>query len=427
MGERMKKIFILGTLLCATTAHAEIPTMQYLYEFYERECGWPAEMGLPGKIEEFLQRATGQTIPKSAIATQWMPLAFVDSFNGNTTYAQDLTTNNVVSVGYLQSSLNLINSPMCCKNGLQFDPGSFSCIGTITCPDGTALDPAINQCVACPANLEGCCPDLWNVNSGTCVICPANFRGCCPDTWDDRNGVCVSCQGADEVWDSVFGMCLAPDDIYDDAYTGTMTSGYTCSPHSYVRENVACPTGWERVELSHATVATSERDTASSDMCPAGTMNYTGGSLSSELETCALTISGASAAPASASVDVCLPPVDGKITTVTYRANSNTSESYFTIGQGCSVTDNNITCDITYVKGHAHCDEYWKHCSCSRREIMTPNGTVGESWSGSFLLKRFNTLDNCTANCAYDCARAIQTMPGFRHVVLIDPYGSCGM
>ncbi len=152
MGERMKKIFILGMLLCVTTARAEIPTMQYLYEFYERECGWSAEMGLPDMIEEFLQEATGQTIPKSAIATQWMPLAFVDSFNGNTTYAQDLTTNNVVSVGYLQSSLDLIDSPMCCKNGLQFDPGSFSCVGG-------AFD--ISMCKAYIHEPISSCPDGW--------------------------------------------------------------------------------------------------------------------------------------------------------------------------------------------------------------------------------------------------------------------------
>ncbi len=330
MGERMKKIFILGLLLTvATAARADIPTMQYLYEFYERECGIPKEMGLSDMIEEFLQEATGQTIPKSAIATQWMSLTFVDNFNGNTTYAQDLTTNNVVSVGFLKSTLDLINNTMCCKDG---------------------------------------------------------------------------------ILDTSFGECIT-------AFDGM------CEPMAYVSDSVSCPAGWERVELSHASLAVgryydSEYD--SSSYCPVGTLPYSGNYLEPEyLGRCALTLGAG--AQTTVSVDVCLPPVDGEITIM----HGDWSD-LFVIGDGCVAADYDVTCDTTYVKGEAYCNSYWLSCKCAKTAIMTASGVAAESKNHSYTLKKFDTLEDCEANCAYDCARAIQTMPGFRHVVLIEPLGECG-
>ncbi len=314
----MKKIFILGTLLTATTAvHADIPTMQYLYEFYERECGWPAEMGLPDMIEEFLQEATGQTIPKSAIATQWVSLAFVDSFNGNTTtYAQDLVSNNVISVGFLGSTLDLINNPMCCVNG--------------------ALNMRTLECEYCDANL-------------------------------------------------------------------------------FAAKDEPCPRDWERVELSHAEIAFSTDDEWSPENL---SFYYTYSPI------CAMQI--VSAPPASVPVDACLPPVNGEIATVqTYAEGNYMTWHDFVIGDGCTVSGTEITCDVTRIKGFAQCHSDGG-CGCRKEKILSTTGILVEQRGISLTPKDYADLNDCAANCPYDCADAIQNVPGFRHTFLMSGLTECG-
>ncbi len=342
----MKKIFILGTLLCAATAHADMPTLQYVYDFYNRECGMPVEMGFVEFMQGELDNMAGHPVSTNSIVSEFIPMFAVDAINGGTTYSEQLTTNNIVSVGYLKSTLNLINSPICCKNGLQFDPDSFSCIGTITCPDGTVVDDILN-------------------------------------------------------------MCLAPDDIYDDAYTGTMTSGYACSPYAYVREETACPAGWERVELSHAGWA---------ETIPANMSRY------SEYNGCDIDIIKSS--ESYAQIDVCLPPVaNGEIATT-----SGSGSNDWAIGENCTVTGNVITCDTTYVNGWGVCgswDGKEYTCDCSVGGIMSPDGTLYDARSAGVDIKLYSNSASCTSNCAADCANAVKTMPGFRHALMATYFVGC--
>ncbi len=352
----MKKIFILGTLLTATTARADMPTLQYALDFYERECGLPPEMELAVFLKEEIDYMAGHPVSTNSIVSEFIPMFAVDAINGGTTYSEQLTTNNIVSVGYLKSTLDLINSPLCCKNGLQFDPDSFSCVGTITCPDGT-------------------------------------------------------------LFDDVLQMCLAPDDIYDDTYTGTMTSGAMCTPRAYVREETACPAGWERVELSHANILyASFEDYAESQEFE---QSLTYSSYQHEnAEECGLTLLKTS--EVISPIDVCIPPVDGDIAV---QAPSNNSTRDWVIGDDCETTDSRPTCATTRLGGYGWCQN--SVCTCTVKRIISVTGEFIYSYGDEVTLKRYGTSDECMANCAYDCARAIQAMPGFRRATVAAPTSFC--
>ncbi len=296
MGERMKKIFILGLLLCAMSAHAEIPTVQYMLEFYNRSCGWPDDFGFIEYMQGVFQDGG---ISLSSIPSQWWPLAMIDyEFNnGNTSYNTQLTTDNVISVGFLQDTLNLIDMPICCKNGSQLDPDSFSCVG-------------------------------------------GDF---------DAN------------------MCRA-----------------------YIHFSSECPAGWERIRLENATLSTEYCDS----------INYAV-DISDECITSAL------GNATDSRTHMCLPPVENG--TISVNADYGT----WMISNG----------DATYVAGVAWCGA--ANCWCRSTHIMSIGGALVEYETHDAIFAKYDTPDACATNCASDCATGIQTMPGFRHTVLLNQRENC--
>ncbi len=318
----MKKIFILGTLLTATAAHADIPTLQYTLDFYERECGLPPGMGLAKFLQSRLDNMAGHPVSTNSIVSEFVPMFAVDAINGGTTYAQQLTSNDIVSVGYLKSSLDLIDSPLCCKGGLKYNP-----------------------------------------NTGECLV---------------ASGV--------------------------------------CSPYAYVREETSCPTGWERVELSHASMVYERADDC--DLLQTATLfsRYS----DSDLGGCGMTIlqSGEISTP----VDVCLPPVDGDIV-VTVGTTSSTN--YWAIGENCVAADKDVICDVTQVKGYGYCASSGA-CTCYAKGLMTPAGAdllESGGYISKVFFRKYATSDECRANCAAACANAVQTLPGFRRALLLEQPG----
>ncbi len=345
----MKKIFILGTLLCAVTARADVPTLQYVLEYYANACGWPGE-------EEWIKSDFYPELDTDDIATQWIALNLIDGYiNGNTTYATDLKENNVMSSGYLDDTLSLINNTNCCAGKLR-DFDTWQCVDGCPaanpkcCTGGTIWDWWDYQCVdGCPANNKQCCPDTWDKYDMRCVTCPDDSPICCPNNWDGNR--CVQC------------------------------------PITRIAKTASCPDGWERVEARNMYWVYNQE-------CPDDMSMYLDKSVCAELD---------SASVAPQSFDICIPPVDGEI--VTFK-------DYFTIGDNCA----NGTCATSRVYGIGRAD-YGDERDCICIVYSLGNIEFSDGRPSSFL-KRYDTADECTNSCAYDCAYAIQTMPGFRHNIL---------
>ncbi len=308
----MRTIFILGIMLTATTAMADVPTLQYVLEYYEKQCGNPYLTAADIKQYVYPDRNGAE------IATQWIALNAIDSYINyapQTTYASELSKNNVISTGYLEDTLSLIQVPDCCIGGI----------------------------------------------------------------YNDRYGECEYC------------------DI-----------------STYTAKDAPCPAGWERVELSHAAIGigeiTNEQYGWTDPYCPTGTSQY-----SETNDACANQIVTATA-PASAPFDVCIPPVNGEIVT-------NPEFGAWAIGDNCTITDNGPTCDITRIEGNSGC--YDDICYCYAQYLISPTGELIERRGPRVYLKRYNTIENCDANCAHDCAVTVQTMTGFRRALLSSPESPC--
>ncbi len=255
------------------------------------------------------------------------------------------------------------------------------------------------------------CPDgfMWNNDYARCeeVPCPGHNKVCCPDIWDEETQRCVLDCPPGSVADDVFMQCSVP---YDDTYTGTMTSGPMCMPHSYVREETACPAGWERVELSHAYMGYSD-----------ALSGY--GVVLQEDCGCTLMTASETVIP----FDMCIPPTDGEIATAAVNA-SYASYGKWAIGNNCVVTDTEITCDDTRLSGIASCTAA-AGCSCQLMGLLTSTGFYLEERRNNLSnveLKQYSSADECNANCAYDCARGAQIWPGFRRALLFSSQQSWG-
>ncbi len=377
MGERMKKIFILGTLLCAATARAEIPTVQYVLEYYERACG-----GNPEVRAEILKDIFYPDIDGSSVATQYIALNVIDNWinSPQTTYAANLSQNNVMSTKYLDDTLKLINDLEYCCVGGAINPDTWECVSCPAdlpgcCPDSWDADSG--TCATCPGNFSICCPDSWDVASGACVTCPGDYAPCCPNTWDMSTRTCVSCPGSGYVWDSAFGMCVAPNDLYDDTYTGTMTAGPTCTPRMYVRENMSCPTGWERVELSHAYMVNIESETEID-------IPYSHYGDWIEEDNCMLDL--LQAPETITPVDVCMPPIKD-----------------FAVYSSCENSK----------------------CLCRVESMLLSNGTEQNIRTRPVVLKRYSQNSECKTSCTAACRDALRTLPGFRRAVLATDGEEC--
>ncbi len=384
----MKKIFILGILLCATNATAEIPTVQYVLEYYANTCGWPGE-------EDWIKNDLYPASDTANVATQWIALNVIDNYiNRNTTYASDLQNNNVMSTGYLQDTLALINNTNCCVGGIR-DFNTWGCVDGCPaanpkcCADGTLFDYGTRTCVdSCPANNKQCCPDTWDNYEMRCVTCPSDSKVCCPDTWDLYGRECIYC------------------------------------PAQYVWKNTSCPAGWERVEMKNldwtGLNTKNEWDEYDAELsCPTGTMLYLRKNYCSEMGVYSTDVR---------SFDTCIPPLDGDIIAVENedKAWGDSRSGYFAIGDGCTGFEYNdgvrrdiATCERGVVSGRWECGG--AVCNC---QLYTVNELPFYSYA---VLKQYDTATECVNSCGHDCGRAMQTMTGFRHYLLGADYEMCAM
>ncbi len=364
----MKKIYVLGTLLCATMAQADVPTLQYVLEYYEKQCGNPYLTA--ADIKEYVF----PDIDGSSIATQWTALNAIDSYinyDPQTTYAADLTQNTVISAGYLEDTLSLIQVPDCCKGGV-YDLSQWSCVDSCPaanpkcCPGGTIWDWGGFQCVdGCPANNKQCCPDTWDNYDMRCVTCPDDSPICCPNNWDD------------DAWECVF-----------------------CSIRWLENDADACPDGWDKVKISDSATL------ANVGGCDAG--SYVG---NTNLDNRCVSVSN----NANQDSSVCIPNTAGDMS---YTAiDDNYGAATFVSGN----VYGGAVCSASGAHTGIYRTDDGPFCYCFIDNVLDENSVSMPHGSGEVLLTEFDSTDACKAEdgCAKSCAYAIQEMPIFREVLFI--------
>ncbi len=279
-GDNLKssKYLLLLPFTCSlltATAHAEIPTVQYVLDFYERQCGLPAELDATSFFKEELDYVAGEPVAPDAIAAQWAPMTIVDWLNGGSSYASQLTTDNVVSVGYLQDTLNLIDSPACCLGGV-YDMNNGQCIACSqtwlresttecldegkyrdgnscrNCPDGYVCPAGTNgKSIALPyllCNAAG----IYLADDGTCQACPENalcpegvsfLQGCVEKYYIDGNSCLLCpdgymCDGLDgELYDCDAGYYCVAGEQFECEYGPGQCPG---NHHAFEPDTIAC-------------------------------------------------------------------------------------------------------------------------------------------------------------------------------------------
>ncbi len=151
------RILIIGftAALVAVSAHADIPTVGYLTQFYNNICHNPnlnlINDGAPGAIPS--RRRTLEII-------DWLN-------NGTTVYADEFDGGAIASVGYVTDTLNLLgDNALCCPGGY-WDNTISSCQSCGV----WSVDSAAIECLSAGEYRNGnsCspCPDGYTCPAGT--------------------------------------------------------------------------------------------------------------------------------------------------------------------------------------------------------------------------------------------------------------------
>ncbi len=231
------------SLLCAP-ALGELPTVGYVYDYYQKWCANP-DLEIPGQGVQ------------SLTAQQYL-LQMIDLFNeGASTYSVDTPTDNIVSVGYLVDSLGMLEqSNKCCVGGYH-DAAKNECW---SCGDWridtTDLCSAPGQyfdngsCVSCGAGYicsagvsyrTPCGAGYWCPNSTTRNRCDHD-RGQCPTAFLTSQPDIVACNYIPVFAKSPGDDCWADGLYFDGTKCQSCPDGYVC-PAGGASKN-ACGAGF---------------------------------------------------------------------------------------------------------------------------------------------------------------------------------------